>query len=133
MSFNFPLIADAAPAIQVHMAAVIPAFFIGSWLIFFSTKGARRHRTLGALYLALMTIAAVTALFIRELHPGRFSWIHLLIPLTLYGVVRSIWALRRHDIRAHRNAMLLLYFGALVIAGGFTLFPGRLLNRVFFG
>jgi uncharacterized membrane protein len=29
--------------------------------------------------------------------------------------------------------MLGLYFGGLLIAGGLTLIPGRLLHRVFFG
>jgi uncharacterized membrane protein len=40
---------------------------------------------------------------------------------------------RRGNISGHRNAMLGLYVGGLLIAGGFTLFPGRLLHRVFFG
>jgi uncharacterized membrane protein len=29
--------------------------------------------------------------------------------------------------------MLGLYFGGILIAGGFTLIPGRLLHHVFFG
>ena len=36
------------------MATVNSAFFIGTWLIFFSTKGARFHRAFGV----VMTILA---------------------------------------------------------------------------
>jgi uncharacterized membrane protein len=38
-----PLLA-APPAVQFHVATGVPAFFIGTWLIFFSAKGARNHR-----------------------------------------------------------------------------------------
>jgi uncharacterized membrane protein len=133
MHFNPSLIAAAPLAIKIHMATVIPAFFLGSWLIFLSAKGARVHRSMGALYLVLMTVTALTTLFIHEIDPGHFSWIHLLIPVTLFGVVSGLWNIRRRNIRGHQRAMLILYFGALVIAGGFTFTPGRLMHRVFFG
>jgi uncharacterized membrane protein len=57
---NLAPIADASLAIKIHLATVIPAFVIGTWLIFFSTKGARWHRGLGGLYLALMLVTAIT-------------------------------------------------------------------------
>jgi uncharacterized membrane protein len=125
------LIARAPLAIQVHLATVVPGFFIGTWLIFFSAKGARLHRKLGVLFLALMGITAVTTLFIRTLNPGHLSLIHLFIPLTLFGIWRTIASLRRGDIKGHRNSMLALYFGALVIAGAFTFVPGRLMHAIF--
>jgi hypothetical protein len=37
---NLALAADAPPAIKIHLATVIPAFVIGTWLIFFSAEGA---------------------------------------------------------------------------------------------
>lgn len=40
---------------------------------------------------------------------------------------------RRGRIGSHRRAMLSLFFGALVIAGGFTLLPTRIMGRVVFG
>jgi uncharacterized membrane protein len=133
MHVNFGLISAAPLAVKIHMATVIPAFFLGTWLIFLSAKGAPVHRGVGALYLALMSITALTTLFIHELHPGRFSWIHLLIPVTLFGVVSGLWNIRRGNVRGHKRAMFILYFGALIVAGGFTFVPGRLMNRVFFG
>ena len=130
---NLAPIAAAPLAIKIHLATVIPAFAIGTWLIFFSVKGARWHRALGAAYLALMIVTAIAAFFIRSINPGHLSFIHLFIPLTLFGVFGALWNVRRGDIRGHRNAMLGLYLGGLLIAGGLTLLPGRLLHHVFFG
>ena len=130
---NLAPIADASLAIKIHLATVLPAFAIGTWLIFCSTKGARWHRALGAAYLGLMTVTAIATFFIRSINSGGFSLVHLFIPLTLFGVFAALWNVRRADIKGHRNAMLGLYFGGLVIAGALTLLPGRLLHHVFFG
>ena len=40
---------------------------------------------------------------------------------------------RAHRVKAHRNTMLGLFFGALVIAGVFTLWPGRVMHEAVFG
>jgi uncharacterized membrane protein len=130
---NLAPLAEASLAIKLHLATVLPAFVIGTWQIFFSTKGSRYHRLLGAIYLALMTVTAITTFFIRSTNPGHLSLIHLFIPLTLFGVFGALWYARRGNIRGHRGAMLGLYFGGLLIAGGLTLMPGRLLHHVFFG
>jgi len=130
---NLAPTAGAPLAVKIHLATVIPAFVIGTWLIFFSTKGERWHRALGAVYLSLMTVTAITTFFIRSIVPGHLSFIHLFIPLTLYGVFAALWNVRRGNIRGHRTAMLGLYMGGLLIAGGLTLLPGRLLHHVFFG
>ena len=128
---NLQSLAEAPFAIQLHLATVLPAFAIGTWQIFFSTKGARLHRALGFTYLALMTVTAVTAFFIRSINPGQLSLIHLLIPLTLLGVVGALWNVRRKNIAGHRNAMVGLYAGGLLIAGSLTFLPGRLMHRIF--
>src|SRR5471032_1077521 len=60
----------ATAAVQIHVATVVPAFFLGTWQIFFSRKGAPFHRALGYLYLALMTIASIAALFVHQLMPN---------------------------------------------------------------
>jgi uncharacterized membrane protein len=130
---NFAPITAAPLAIQIHLATVVPAFAIGTWLIFGSTKGSTTHRALGVTYLALMTVTAASTVFIRTINPGGFSPVHLFIPLTLYGVFAALWNVRRGNIKGHRSAMLGLYFGGLLIAGAFTLLPGRLMHGVFFG
>src|SRR5215510_1019026 len=129
---QFDLISRAPLAIQIHLATVLPAFALGTWLVFFSRKGSRYHRAAGFAYLGLMTVTSLTALFVRSLHPGHLSWIHLFIPLTLWGVFSAIWTVRRGDIGGHRRAMRGVYFGGLLIAGGLTFLPGRLMYRIFF-
>jgi uncharacterized membrane protein len=37
------------------------------------------------------------------------------------------------NVVGHRKTMLGLFFGALVVAGAFTLLPGRILGRAVFG
>jgi uncharacterized membrane protein len=39
----------------------------------------------------------------------------------------------RHRVRRHRSAMIWLFAGALLIAGIFTLTPGRIMHDVLFG
>jgi uncharacterized membrane protein len=128
----------AAPfAVQLHVFTVVPAFFLGSWLIFFSRKGAPRHRAAGYVYLTLMTITSIAALFVHSIMPKGpfwgFSPIHLFVPLTLSGVVGALYYARRHNIREHRRSMLGVYIGGLLIAGSLTLLPGRIMHMVFFG
>lgn len=130
---NLAPVLAAPPAVLLHLVTVLPAAVIGAWLILASRKGAVWHRRMGYAFLALMTLTAISAVFVREINDGGFSWIHLLIPLTLAGVVGGLRAARRHDVGNHRKVMLGLYLGALLVAGGFTLMPGRLLYRVLFG
>lgn len=130
---HWELIGREPTAVQIHLATVVPAFFLGTWLIFFSTKGSRYHRAWGTLYLSLMTVIAIAAIFVRTLHPGHFSWIHIFVPLTLNGVFNAVRKARRKDIKGHRSAMLGLYFSGLIIAGALTFYPGRLMYRLFFG
>ena len=59
----------ASPAIILHVSTVVPAALIGTYLIFVSRKGAPWHRALGYVYLTLMTITAVTTLWIHSLMP----------------------------------------------------------------
>lgn len=131
-----PLLHASLP-VRLHVATVVPAALIGTWQIFFSRKGAPLHRALGYLYLTLMTVTAITTLWVHQLMPnGPFlglSPIHLLIPLTLWAVYNAIQGARMHDIPRHRYAMLALYIGGILVAGGFTFFPGRIMHAVVFG
>jgi uncharacterized membrane protein len=44
-----------------------------------------------------------------------------------------VWRAHRHDVNGHRRVMVLTFTGALVIAGLFTLLPGRIMHAVVFG
>ena len=41
--------------------------------------------------------------------------------------------IKRRRLVAHRNAMIAIFTGALVVAGLFTLLPGRIMHAVVFG
>jgi uncharacterized membrane protein len=131
-----PLLRAPLP-VQIHVATVVPAFLIGSYLIFISRKGARHHRVLGYIYLILMTITAIAALFVHAIMPHSpffgLSPIHLFVPLTLFGVVGALHGAWSHNVRQHRNAMLGVYIGGLLIAGTLAFLPGRIMHAVTFG
>lgn len=132
---NLEPLLSAPLAVQIHAATVIPAFFLGAWQILLSAKGMRAHRTAGYIYLALMSVTAIAALFVHQVNPnGPFglSWIHIFVPITLLGVTRALYGARTHNIRVHRNAMIGTYVGGLLIAGGFALAPGRIMHDVLF-
>ena len=120
-------------AVKFHLFTVLPAFILGTWLLLASRKGSRSHRIVGAIYLLLMSITAVATLSVRSINPPHLSIVHLFVPLTLVSVISAFWAIRRGNIRLHRNAMIGLYIGGLLIAGAFTFSPGRLLYRMTFG
>jgi uncharacterized membrane protein len=128
----------AAPfAIKLHVATVVPAFFLGTWLIFFSRKGARRHRAVGYIYLTLMTVTAITALWIHQI-PAidivyGFGPIHIFSIVTLSGVVGALRGAWTHNIKMHRSSMLGVYIGGLLIAGTFAFLPGRIMHALVFG
>ncbi|OYQ37899.1 hypothetical protein CHU95_00220 [Niveispirillum lacus] len=97
-------------------------------------KGTASHRVLGRVWVACMAIVALSSFFIHEIRMiGPFSAIHLLSVLTLITLWQAIRLARRGDIVRHKKAMVRLYVLALLITGAFTLLPGRLMYRVFFG
>ncbi|HKY18722.1 MAG TPA: DUF2306 domain-containing protein [Rhizomicrobium sp.] len=128
----------AAPfAVQLHVFTVVPAFFLGTWLIFLSRKGARNHRAVGYVYLTLMTVTAITALFIHQI-PAidivfGFGPIHIFSVVTLFGVVGALRGAWAHDIKMHRSSMLGVYIGGILIAGTFAFLPGRIMHELVFG
>ena len=117
------------PLVYAHLATVLPAFVIGTYMIF-SRKGSKNHRLMGKIYMALMMTTAVIALFIKaEVGPqlfGHFGFIHLFSMMVLFAVPKAYFAAMRHDRRAHAISMINVYVGGLLIAGGFTLMPGQI-------
>ena len=119
--------------ISIHAFAAIAAFVLGLFQ-FAHTKGDRRHRVTGWLWVALMAAVAVSSLFVNTTCSfGPFSAIHLLTVLTIVMLPLGVLAARRHRVAAHQRTMTFLFVGALVIAGGFTFLPGRIMHDVAFG
>lgn len=130
---NFAPLANAPFAIQLHAYAALAAFVLGAVQIA-GVKGTNRHRALGYTWVALMLIVAISSFWIQDMHVwGPWSPIHLLSILTLIMLPAAIYFARVHRVRGHKLTMLGLFAGALVIAGGFTLVPGRIMHRVVFG
>jgi len=122
--------------LQLHLWTVAPCFFLGAAVLLMK-KGTPTHRLLGKIYLFLMFFTAIVTLFMpAHVGPqflGHFGWIHSFSFLTLYSVPTAIIAIRKGQVKKHQRKMILLYFGALIIAGSFTFMPGRYLHEVFFG
>lgn len=119
------------PAILIHMTAAIGALVTGP-VALWARKGAKQrpvlHRAFGYAWVTLMIVTAVSALFIR--YSGLpnilgFSPIHLLVPFTLGSLFFAFRALAQRNIARHKKIMQQTYFGASLVAGFFTLAPGR--------
>ncbi len=124
---------SASPAIQIHAFAAMAAFVLGI-VQFTAPKGTLPHRTVGWIWVGLMTLVSVTAFFIHEIRLwGPWSPIHLLAIGTLVSLPLAIRHARRHFVEHHRRAMISIFVGALVIAGGFTFLPGRIMHAVSIG
>jgi uncharacterized membrane protein len=124
---------DAAPAIPLHAFAAMAAFVLGVVQLA-APKGTVPHRTLGWIWVLLMAFVAASSFWIHQLKlVGPWSPIHLLSIFTLVMLPLGVWRAHRHDVNAHRRTMIGIFTGALVIAGLFTLVPGRIMHAVIFG
>jgi uncharacterized membrane protein len=124
---------EATPAIQMHAFAAMSAFALGL-VQFAAPKGTLPHRTLGWIWVTLMLVVSATAFFIHQIRLwGQWSPIHLLAIFTLTMLPFGVLAAHRHNVPRHRYTMIGLFLGALVIAGLFTLVPGRIMHAVVFG
>lgn len=120
-------------AVQIHAFTALAAFALGL-VQFAAPKGTLPHRTIGWLWVTLMLIVSVSAFFIHELRVwGRWSPIHLLAIFTLIMLPLAVLRAKRHQVVQHKRAMVSLFAGALLIAGLFTLLPGRVMHAVVFG
>ena len=119
--------------IPLHAFAAMAAFGIGV-IQLVAPKGTVPHRTLGWLWVALMMVVAGSSFWIHQSRVwGLWSPIHLLSILTPVMLAAAVISARRHRIRAHAITMICIFVGALVIAGVFTLVPGRVMHAVVFG
>lgn len=132
VSLDLAAFARAPLIVQIHAGSAMAALGLGLVQLF-APKGTIPHRTLGYVWLGLMLTAALTAIFIRELNNGSFSFIHIFVPLTLFGIVGIIMSARAKRTAKHRGDALGLFFGALVVPGLFAFMPGRLMWQMFFG
>ena len=138
MTIDTHLTQQLSPIIAVHATAAILAIATGP-VALWARKGRQQHprvhRAFGYAWVTLMLVAAISAIFIKA-NAGPnwngFGVIHLLIPVTLFGLFGAFWFLFRGNIAGHRKSMQNLYIGACLVAGAFTLLPGRYLGNLVF-
>lgn len=124
---------DAAPAIPVHAFVAMTAFALGVAQLA-APKGTLPHRTLGWIWVLLMLSVAISSFWIHQIRLwGPWSPIHLLSIFVLITVPLAVWRAHQHRVADHRRIMISVFAGALVIAGLFTLLPGRIMHAVVFG
>jgi uncharacterized membrane protein len=81
-----------------------------------------------------MAFVAVSSFWIHQIRLfGPWSPIHLLSIFTPIMLVVGVMAARGHNVRRHKITMVSIFAGALVVAGLFTLAPGRIMLTVIFG
>lgn len=125
--FETPLV------VQFHVVAALCAFVLGP-LAMLRRKRDFWHKALGYGFVSVMALTAFSAGFIYSLQwIGRFSPIHLLIPVVFYSLWRGVQAARAGDVATHKTYMVALYWQAIGVAGLFTFLPHRLMNELVFG
>jgi uncharacterized membrane protein len=126
---NAPLI------VQLHAVAAIAALVLGIVQLI-APKGTLPHRALGWVWVVLLLTISISSFGIHG-HSWRLwrTWspIHLLSIFTPIMLMVGVVAARRHSIVMHKITMVAIFTGALVIAGLFTLVPGRIMHQAVFG
>lgn len=129
---NIDIFLQSSPAVIIHTLVAFIALGLGVTM-FVRRKGTPSHKVIGRLFILFMAVTAISALFIRMINDGRFSFIHLFIPLTFFAIWETIHFVRKGNIRRHTRAVKGLFFGALMIPGILSFLPGRTMWHVFFG
>ncbi len=125
-----PILASSA-AIKFQLAAAVLALGLGS-AVLLMRKGTLAHRSIGWAWIGVMLAVALSSFAITSIWPAHYSPVHILSIVTLMSLPAAVWLRRQGNIRAHAITMVLTFAG-LVIAGIFTLAPGRLLHAAVFG
>ncbi len=120
------------PLVFFHLVTAAAALALGI-VIMMRRKGTPMHRGVGWVWVALMGSTAVASAFIRDYqlpNIAGFTPIHLFTVSVLWSLPYGIWQIRRGNVLAHRQTMRGLFIGGCVLAGVFTLLPGRFLGSL---
>lgn len=127
---HITLLVQTQPLIALHLFAALLALVVGS-VVLARRKGTVNHKALGWFWVVLMGTTALSSLFIRDYGKANlfgYTWIHLFTVTVALLMPIGIVQIRRGRVSAHRQVMRNLFIGACVIAGVFTLLPGRFLG-----
>ena len=119
--------------IPVHAIMAIIAVILGGIQLSMK-KGGTIHKLLGRIWVGIMMFVAISSFFIHEIKLwGAYSPIHLLSLLTIFTLGVGIYYVRVGNVKRHKQTMIALYFFALIVAGFFTLYPGRIMHQILIG
>jgi uncharacterized membrane protein len=129
---SFTRLLQTQPLVFFHLVTAFLALVVGI-VIMRRRKGSTGHRVLGWTWVALMGATALASAFIRNpdgVNLAGFSPIHVFTAVVAVMLPRGILYIRRGNVAAHRKTMSGLFIGAGVLAGVFTLLPGRFLGQL---
>jgi len=131
---------EAPLIVQIHAFGAMAAFALGV-VQFVAPKGTLPHRSLGTVWMILMTVVAGSTLWIT--HPveagdpfwARYSPIHLFTLLTFFGLGSAAMLLMRGGpgLKRHAGPLTGVFVGGLIVAGVLAFLPGRIMHQVAFG
>jgi uncharacterized membrane protein len=127
----FARLLERNPLVFAHLVCALGALALGA-VILARRKGNASHRATGWAWVLLMGSTMLTSAFIRDYRIPNLAGItpiHFFTALVAVQLPRGVLAARRGDITAHRKEMRGLYIGGCIVAGLFTLLPGRFLGR----
>jgi uncharacterized membrane protein len=128
---SFARLLEQQPLIFVHMLSALGSLLVGAAALA-RRKGTSSHRAIGWIWVLLMGSTAATSAFMRDLGlPNVFGFtpIHLLTLTVGVLLPGAVIAARRGNIKVHRQSMRGIYIGGCIVAGLFTLLPGRFLGQ----
>jgi uncharacterized membrane protein len=129
---HWEYLAQTSLAIKLHLATALIALGLGIFM-WGRPKGDIIHRWVGRGFVGAMLLAAAMAIFIRESNHGKFSIIHIFVPITLIGCFQVVYFIRAGNLTKHKKAVKGLFFYALIIPGILSVTPGRVLWKLIWG
>jgi len=120
------------PLIFFHLVTALGALGIGG-VVMLRRKGTGSHRVWGWAWVLLMGSTAVASAFIHDYrlpNIAGYTPIHAFTAMVAINLPRGIWFIRQGNVLAHRKTMRSIYIGGCIVAGIFTLLPGRFLGRL---
>ncbi len=123
-------------AVQLHVATLVPAWIIGTWVMFFAKRGSKLHRALGFAFFSLLVATGFIALFIHRAMPNSpvfgMSWVHLTVIWTFVLVWLALDGIWKKKPLQHRLAVIGLYGGSLTITAIVNAFtPHHIIHQLF--
>ncbi|TGG91779.1 DUF2306 domain-containing protein [Natronospirillum operosum] len=119
-----------------HSGVALVASLLTAWMLI-GPKGTQVHRWMGRIWSVMLVFIAVSSFWLRDGFGAAMGWplglgpIHILSAVTVFSVTQGILAIRKGNLKVHISNMVTVCW-ALLIAGAFTLLPGRFMQQLAF-